>query len=82
MFWGVAMTLAVLLGAVVFGMQEECGITGSCESRAAQLWAGAPHEIAGALGGVALMLIAVWLAVIAWVLSRMAADTGAGRAER
>ncbi len=69
-FWGVLATIAVVALAVGLGVQESCGITGSCESRFEQVLAGKPAEIATVAGGFALVMIWVWLVVLVWVQSR------------
>ena len=71
-FWGVVATIAVVALAVWLGVQESCGITGSCESRFEQVLAGKPAEIATVAGGFALVMIWVWLVVLVWVQSRVA----------
>ena len=73
-FWGVLATFGVFALAVWLGVQEKCGITGSCETRMDQVLGSKPHEIATVAGGVALVLIWVWLVVLAWIASRIARD--------
>lgn len=80
-FWGGLGSVLVLALVTWAGLQEKCGITGSCESRFAQLWEAAPHEIAQSFGAVAMALAVVWLVVLVWVLSRIAAGKGRGNGD-
>lgn len=70
-FWGMVASLAVAALAVWLGVQEDCGITGSCETRFDQVMASKPHEIGMTVGGFAMVLVVVWLVVLAWVQSRV-----------
>ncbi|MDQ2090496.1 hypothetical protein [Marimonas arenosa] len=69
-FWGVVASLAVVALVIWWGVQEQCGITGSCETRFAQVLGSKPAEFATVVGGAALVLIWVWLVVLVWVQAR------------
>lgn len=81
-FWGVVATLVVAALALWWGMQEDCGITGSCETRFGQVMALKPQGFATVVGGFALVQIWVWMVVLVWVLGRavraMRPDPGEG----
>lgn len=70
LFWGVIGSLAVTVMAAMLALGEECGITGSCESRWDKFLASEPHEMGLALGGFGILLAVVWLVVLAWFAGR------------
>ena len=73
-FWGFWATIAVLAAVLWIGSLEDCGltggITGSCASKAEQFWSAKPHEMGLVFGGLAMVLIWVWLVVLVWVQAR------------
>ena len=73
-FWGVVATLGVMALVLWVGTFEDCGltggITGSCATKAEQFWKSPPEEMAQVVMAVSAMIGALWLMVLAWILTR------------